>query len=72
VKFLLYVDDCDAVARQAVAAGATELRPVKDQFYGDRAGTVMDPFGFSWTIATRKEAVSPDEMQRRFSAAFGA
>lgn len=72
VKFLLYVDDCDALVQRAVAAGATELRPVKDQFYGDRAGTVQDPFGFSWTIATRKEAVSPDEMQRRFSAAFGA
>ena len=56
--------------RQAVAAGATELRPVKNQFHGDRSGMVLDPFGFSWSIATPVEDVSPDEMQRRFSAAL--
>ena len=70
IKLLLYVDDADAVMRQAVAAGATELRPVKNQFYGDRSGMVLDPFGFSWSIATPVEDVSPDEMQRRFSAAL--
>lgn len=70
VKLLLYVDDADAVMRQAVAAGATELRPVKTQFYGDRTGMVVDPFGFTWSIATPVEAVSPEEMQRRFSAAL--
>lgn len=70
IKLLLYVDDADAVMRQAVAAGATELRPVKPQFYGDRSGMVLDPFGFSWSIATPVEDVSPAEMQRRFSAAL--
>ena len=70
IKLLLYVDDADAAMRQAVAAGATELRPVKAQFYGDRAGMVLDPFGFSWSLATPAEDVSPEEMQRRFSAAL--
>ena len=69
VKLLIYVADADAVARQAVAAGATELRPVKQQFHGDRSGMVLDPFGLSWTIATQVEEVSPAEMQRRFTAA---
>ena len=71
VKLLVYVEDADAVTRQALAAGATELRPVKQQFHGDRSGMVLDPFGLSWTIATRVEHVTPDEMQRRFSAVFG-
>ena len=70
IKLLLYVDDADAVMRQAIASGATELRPVKNQFYGDRAGMVLDPFGFSWSIATPVDDVSPKEMQRRFSAAL--
>lgn len=70
IKLLIYVDDADAVMRQAVAAGATELRPVKNQFHGDRSGMVLDPFGLSWSIATPVEDVSPDEMQRRFSAAL--
>jgi PhnB protein len=67
MKLLLKVDDCDAVVRRAIEFGATELRPVKDQFYGDRSGAVIDPFGFTWTIATHKEVVSPEEMQRRFT-----
>ena len=70
VKLLLYVQDADAAMRQAVAAGATELRPVKMQFYGDRSGTVLDPVGFSWSLATPVEEVSPEEMQRRFSVAL--
>ncbi|MFN7976819.1 MAG: VOC family protein [Vicinamibacterales bacterium] len=70
IKLLIYVDDCDAVVRAAVDAGATVLRPVKDQFHGDRSGMVVDPAGFTWTIATRREDVSPDEMQRRFTAAL--
>jgi len=70
VKLLLYVGDADTVVRRAVASGATELRPVKDQFHGDRSGVVLDPFGFSWTIATHIADVSPVEMQRRFSAAL--
>ena len=69
VTLHLYVDDVDAVARQAVAAGTRELRPVKDQFYGDRTGTVEDPFGHVWHIATRKEELSPDELKRRAGAA---
>ncbi|MEZ4417172.1 MAG: VOC family protein [Gemmatimonadota bacterium] len=70
IKFLLYVEDADQAMRTAIDAGAVELRPVRDQFYGDRSGMVMDPFGFSWSIATPKEQVSPEEMQRRFSAAL--
>src|SRR5262249_41030147 len=65
---LLYVKDVDAAARQAKAAGAKEIRPVKDQFYGDRSGTFADPFGHLWTIATHKEDVSPEEMNKRMSA----
>jgi PhnB protein len=66
----LYVEDVDAVARQAVAAGARELRPVKDQFYGDRSGSIEDPFGHVWHIATRKEDLSVDELKRRAAQAM--
>jgi PhnB protein len=65
VGLCLYVADVDAVAKQALAAGAQVERPVQDQFYGDRSGTVRDPFGHKWTIATHKEDVSHEEMQRR-------
>ncbi len=68
VGICLYVDDVDAVAKQAVAAGAKEVRPVQDQFYGDRSGTFTDPFGHQWTISTHKEDVSPEEMKRRMAA----
>jgi PhnB protein len=64
---MLYVEDVDAVAKKAVAAGAKEVRPVVDQFYGDRSGTFLDPFGHVWTIGTHKEDVSIEEMQRRAS-----
>ena len=70
VTLHLYVDDVDAVARQAVAVGAKELRPVKDQFYGDRTGTIQDPFGHVWHIATRKEDLAPDELKRRAEGAM--
>ncbi len=70
VGLCLYVEDVDAVAEQAIAAGAKVVRPVKDQFYGDRSGTFTDPFGHQWTIATHKEDVSPEEMQRRSAAAI--
>ncbi len=63
----LYVDDVDAFVDRAVKAGATLLRPVKDEFYGDRAGQIADPFGYKWMIATQKESVSPKEMQKRWS-----
>jgi PhnB protein len=65
VHLLLYVEDVDKVFATALAAGAVEARPVQDQFYGDRAGNLTDPFGHSWTIATHKEDVSAEEMARR-------
>ena len=68
VSLLLYVDDVDATFAQAVAAGAAVRRPLADQFYGDRVGTLVDPFGHVWSIATHREDVSADEMQRRMAA----
>src|SRR5688572_5689485 len=65
VFVMLYVDDADALWRKAIAAGAKELQPLKDQFYGDRSGSLVDPFGHTWTIATHVEDVSPEEMKRR-------
>ena len=64
----VYVPDVDAAFAKAVAAGAKALKPVQDQFYGDRSGTVLDPFGHVWTFATHIEDVSVEEMQRRFAA----
>jgi PhnB protein len=65
VCLMLYVEDVDRVVGQAVAAGATLPKPVEDQFYGDRSGSITDPFGHRWTIATHKEDVSPEETKRR-------
>ena len=62
----LHVDDADEVIRRAVAAGAELLRPPVDQFYGERSGTVRDPFGHEWNIGHEIEKVTPDEMQRRY------
>jgi PhnB protein len=70
VGICLYVTDVDAVFKQALAAGAKEVRPVQDQFYGDRSGTLLDPFGHQWTIATHIEDVPPEEIGRRFAAAM--
>jgi PhnB protein len=67
----LYVDDVDAVVARAVAAGATIFKPVADEFYGDRVGQIVDPFGFAWSVATRKEDLSVDEMYRRFATLQG-
>lgn len=67
INLLLYVDDVDGVAKRAAAAGATVMRPVENQFYGDRTGVFLDPFGFQWSIATHVEDVSPEEMQRRMA-----
>ena len=64
----LYVDDADAWVARAVSAGARLVMPVTDQFYGDRSGTIADPFGYSWSIATRKEELSLEEMHRRMAA----
>lgn len=69
---MLYVDDVDRVFKRAVDAGATTHQALKDQFYGDRSGTVIDPFGHWWTIAIHVEDVSPEEMQRRMDASVGA
>jgi PhnB protein len=65
---MLYLDDVDRVFSRAVQAGAQALEPVKDQFYGDRSGTLVDPFGHWWTVATHVEDVSPEDMQRRMEA----
>jgi PhnB protein len=67
-SILLYVEDVDARFKQAIAAGGKELRPVQDQFYGDRSGTLTDPFGHVWSIATHKEDLSQEEIDRRFAA----
>ncbi|HKT50476.1 MAG TPA: VOC family protein [Candidatus Angelobacter sp.] len=68
VGILLYVDDADATFNKAVSRGAKVNKPLADQFYGDRSGTVTDPFGHKWTIATHVEDVSPDEIERRMAA----
>ncbi len=65
VSILLYVNDVDAVFKQAIAAGAKEDKPVEDKFYGDRSGSLTDPFGHIWHVSTHKEDVSPEEMERR-------
>ena len=64
-SFLIYVDDVDRAFRKAIEAGGAEKRPVEDQFYGDRAGTLEDPFGHQWTLATHVEDVPEQEMQAR-------
>jgi len=66
----LYVEDVDAFFKKALAAGAKELKPVMDQFYGDRSGQIEDPFGHLWWIATHKEDIAPEEMQKRVQAMF--
>jgi PhnB protein len=68
MKMHLYVDDVDAFAERAVAAGAKITRPIADQFYGDRSGYIADPFGYTWIVATHKEMVSLEELQKRFAA----
>jgi PhnB protein len=70
VAIHLYVADVDAVVARAVAAGATVLRPLEDEGFGDRTATLADPFGHRWHLATRKDEVSPAEMQRRMDAAM--
>jgi PhnB protein len=67
VSLMVYVEDVDKTFKQAVSNGAKEVRAVQDQFYGDRSGNLVDPFGHVWTVATHKEDVSQAEMQRRMS-----
>ena len=61
----IYVDNADALFERAVGAGGKVTMPIEDQFWGDRCGTVADPFGYSWSIATRKEDLTPQEMEQR-------
>ncbi len=68
VHLHLYVDDVDSTVKQAVAAGAKVLKPVADQFYGDRSGSLEDRFGHLWHVATHKEDLSAEEIQRRAAA----
>ncbi|MEN9559283.1 MAG: hypothetical protein RLZZ502_494 [Pseudomonadota bacterium] len=65
VFFMIYVADADAAIARAVAAGAKLTRPLENHFYGDRSGTVVDPFGYHWTLATHIEDVDEDELNRR-------
>lgn len=64
----LYIENVDEVIQKAVENGAKILRPVKNQFYGDRSGSVLDPFGHLWSVATHVEDVAPDEMRKRMAA----
>jgi PhnB protein len=71
VSLMIYVEDVDTIYKQAIAAGGNELKPLQDQFYGDRSGTLTDPYGHIWTVATHKEDVTPEEMDKRIKAAHG-
>ena len=68
VSLMIYVEDVDTVFNQAVAAGATVKEALQDKFYGDRIGTLVDPFGHRWHVSTHKEDVSMEEMQERMKA----
>jgi PhnB protein len=72
VSVFMYVEDVDAVVKQAVDAGAKVEMEVQDQFWGDRFGSVTDPFGHNWAIATHVEDVPPEEMAKRAEAAMAA
>jgi PhnB protein len=71
VTFHVYVPDADATLAQALAAGCEVTMPIADQFWGDRYCQIKDPFGFRWAIATRKEELTPEEMQQRAAKLFG-
>lgn len=70
VSFYLYREDVDAAFSQAIAAGAESRMPVQEMFWGDRVGTVEDPYGYSWSLATRTRNLSPEEIRRGAEAAF--
>ena len=72
VSLLVYLPDCDKVVAKAVAGGAKILKPVEDQFYGDRSGFIQDPFGHFWSVATHKEDLSQKEMEERAKKAMQA
>ena len=71
VSLNVYVEDADATFERAIAAGATPLQPVENQFYGDRIGWFEDPWGHHWAVATHVEDVSPEELTRRTEAMGG-
>jgi PhnB protein len=71
VSFMLYVDDVDAIFAKALKAGASEVQPVQDQFYGDRSGQFKDPFGHIWNVASHIEDVSPEDMATRMAQQNG-
>ncbi len=71
VGLMIYVDDVDTMFKQAISRGAKEVKPLQNQFYGDRSGTLKDPFGHVWTVATHVEDVAPEEIERRAAAAHG-
>jgi PhnB protein len=71
VHLMIYVEDVDAFTQKAIEAGLEVIRPVSDQFYGDRSGQFKDPFGHTWAFATHKEDVSPEEMNARAAAMYG-
>ena len=70
VSIHLYVEDVDTFVMRAVAAGAREVKPVTNQFYGDRSGQLQDPYGHLWWVATHKEDVPPEELEKRVRALF--
>ena len=70
VSLMIYVEDVDTIYPQAIAAGGKELRPLQNQFYGDRSGTLADPFGHVWTISTHVENVTEEELAKRSEAAM--
>ena len=70
ISLWVYVPDCDALFNRAIQAGATVVRPVEDQFWGDRCGTLKDPMGYAWTIATHTEDLTEEEMNARAEEFF--
>jgi PhnB protein len=68
VALMIYIEDVDGVFARSLSLGAKQMRAVEDQFYGDRSGNLVDPFGHVWTVATHVEDVSPEEMKRRMEA----
>jgi PhnB protein len=68
ISLMIYIEGVDNVFSRALSLGAKQVRAVEDQFYGDRSGNLIDPFGHVWTIATHVEDVSPEEMKRRMEA----
>lgn len=69
IGLVIYVEDCDTIYKQAIEGGGTEINPLQDQFYGDRSGTLTDPFGHIWIVATHKEDVTPEELKQRIESA---